>query len=287
MFRNIIIGVNTATTLYGNENIFIGNDIAPVLTNITPTFNLVIGNYAFQSFQNGMNNTIVGMSSCTSATSVSNCVQIGESAGRNLTSGSYNTMIGTHAGAGVAPYSASSCVLIGNSAGYHNTTSNRLYISNWSARHPLIYGEFDIDPANALLVFNCKSIAVSDGNIGPGVIGPYLIDGAISWTCDGGNTVASTYSYYISGHSVTILLNTWSRTFAALFAPYITLPTAIQPLSLTSQNIPIQALSNGVNISALANINATQLTITTTTGAALASGVSGINLIMTITYLIL
>ena len=212
-------------------------------------------------------------------------IAIGFFSGYSLTTGQHNVFIGDSSGQNCV--SVSGCVLIGSSAGANNTLNNQLYISNSNTATPLIHGVFDSSPANASLTINGNSITIDDGLILPGVIGPYVVNGTVTWNCDGVSTVASTYWYYVYGQAVTICLNTFSRIFAAPFSPYIDLPLEIQPATMVDQNIQIQIKNGGVDVTGFINISGTQLFITDLVGGPLVVGVGGLDIIQTFSYLLL
>jgi hypothetical protein len=142
-------------------------------SNTTGGGNIAIGFRALADNQTGGANTANGYSALYHNSGGSQNTAIGSRALPNTGSGSSNTAIGCTAGFNA---SGNQNVFLGYQAGFYETGSNKLFIDNQGrisesdARvKSLIYGVFDVNPANQILTIN--------GNVGIGTVTPnYKLD---------------------------------------------------------------------------------------------------------------
>jgi len=143
-----------------NQNVAVGIDA--LKENTTGGGNTAIGYLALYSNTSAAN-TAIGKNALGMNTTGHDNVGIGLAANYNNVEGSFNTIIGDHAGRGLILHNktgnviigyeagfstttgSDSNVFIGNKAGYHETGDHKLYIENTDSYTPLIYGEFDND----------------------------------------------------------------------------------------------------------------------------------------------
>jgi hypothetical protein len=83
---------STATTVYGQKNIFIGNP--PTALTTSGTYNVGLGNQALTSLTTGTYNVAVGYQAGNAITTAGYNTLIGYQAGNTITTGYYNTSIG-------------------------------------------------------------------------------------------------------------------------------------------------------------------------------------------------
>ncbi len=152
---------NTAVgykTLFANQTGFQNTALGyQALMNNASNFNTAVGAYALAINSNGVRNTAVGAEALMANTSGQDNTAMGTVALQNNTQGSSNSAFGYYAlannttgnnntalgdNAGFFNQHGSGNVFIGHKAGYHETGSNKLYISNTDTIHPLIYGDF-------------------------------------------------------------------------------------------------------------------------------------------------
>ena len=120
-----------------DRNVFIGHR-AGNSTSTTCTVNI---GFKAGLQNNGIENSIIGVGALISATAASKTIALGQNSLPNLTTGNFNTSIGTRAGECITD--GASNVLLGYQAGPStpSTVNNKLYINN-SIGTPLIYGDF-------------------------------------------------------------------------------------------------------------------------------------------------
>jgi len=112
---------------------------------------------------------------------------LGNSAGKKITTGNYNTILGRNTGynflsghsnvflgqsAGYTNTTGSNNVFLGVDAGFYETGSNKLYINAGRSSNPLIYGEFD----NGIVKIN-GTLAVGTNNYNGSDYKLYVADG--------------------------------------------------------------------------------------------------------------
>ncbi|RLD20318.1 MAG: hypothetical protein DRI69_06525, partial [Bacteroidetes bacterium] len=134
---NTFLGASAGqSTTSGIQNTFIGHLAG--FRNVTGYRNAYLGRGAGYNGENGNGNTYVGYNTSGTVDGDDNTV-VGYGAGKSKHQ-SENTFIGTGAGSSNLGYGN---VMIGNLAGSNDTLgNNKLYIDNYAAGTPLIYGEF-------------------------------------------------------------------------------------------------------------------------------------------------
>ncbi|MCP9768336.1 hypothetical protein EGI22_10460 [Lacihabitans sp. LS3-19] len=146
---NIAIGSNTLNWNIGNSRstaIGIGAMYnADSSSNGLETLNTAIGYLALYgsptiNLNTGKSNTAVGDQAMFINQSGSRNIAVGANALLNNSQGNNNTALGFEAGRSNA--NGSGNIYLGNKAGYYNLTSDKLYIENSDALHPLIWGDF-------------------------------------------------------------------------------------------------------------------------------------------------
>ena len=197
-----------------STNILIGESIS---SNITGTYNSVIGSNAGNNLTSGSSNTIFGADAGRQLTTGASNVLIGDLCGASLTTGQENVMLGRYAGiitttgnsntfigtsTGQNNISGTGNVFIGYLAGANETGSDKLYIDNSSTSSPLIYGEFD----NNIVRINGKlgvGTAPSTYDLDVNGTGRYTGDlNANTRVIIGGNGSGSNAPLYINGSVV-------------------------------------------------------------------------------------
>jgi len=176
-YQNVFIGTNTATGISsGNRNVGVGYQALTGLT--TGDRNIAIGLDAgfsttsadYSSYigvdcgrgANASENNCLGFSAGKSLTSGGSNVIIGSSAGRdNLTTGTKNTILGFNTGRSMGNFS--NCVLLGSHAGQDADADNILVIDNQdrtsaalTKTNAILYGTMDAAPANQVLTVNAN-----------------------------------------------------------------------------------------------------------------------------------
>ena len=156
---NVGIGFDILTAnVSGSNNVGIG---VSVLESNTESDNTAIGYWAMLSNIDGHHNTAIGKYALRDQTTGQGNTSIGYASRVHATSGDFNTSIGYQAGHWNLV--GNDNVFIGNNAGYYETGSNKLFIDNadrtdesTARKGALIYGVFNLTPANQVLTFNAK-----------------------------------------------------------------------------------------------------------------------------------
>lgn len=114
---NIFFGIGAGTNAYSDRGVIgIGSFAANNLFNNQAYGNIAIGEYAFYQAERGSKNTVVGTGAMRAVTNglVNDNTAIGERAGSDLLSGSYNVFVGQDAGGNVT--GGSENIFIGGAA---------------------------------------------------------------------------------------------------------------------------------------------------------------------------
>jgi hypothetical protein len=118
---------STATTVYGQKNIFIGNP--PTALTTSATYNVGLGNQALTSLTTGTYN-----------------VAVGYQAGNAITTGAYNTAIGANAFTGASTYNYSTAI------GYNaQITGNNQLVLGTSAETVKLPGGINMSNSSTLI----------------------------------------------------------------------------------------------------------------------------------------
>jgi hypothetical protein len=125
----VIIGYNSAYSLQGFRNTFVGHRTGEDATSADD--NVLLGYQAGLNLTQGDSNVIIGASAGDALTNVSNLVLIGKDAGGGSLTGADNVFIGTNAGK--VATSAEKNVIIGGEAGDALTTADNCVIIGYSA----------------------------------------------------------------------------------------------------------------------------------------------------------
>lgn len=177
---NVVVGsfaVDGSATQNLSNSVFIGQGVAPALTNATEEVcigiqscfnattasgNTIVGSWAHQANVTGNYNTVLGDYAGQNAANANNNVLLGANAGQNMTTGADNTIVGTYTEDGTSKgciTTGSGNVQVGRlSCVYDPTAQGQLSIQN------IIYGYGN----------NGGGTTVSTGNIGIGIRQPLV-----------------------------------------------------------------------------------------------------------------
>jgi hypothetical protein len=157
--------------IYGSDNIAMGRKALYTAENVVGS--IAIGNTALYNLETGADNIAIGHDAGRGLTTGHNNCLVGGGAGYRVTTGSHNVAIGSSAGPKAA--GSSRCICAGYLAGYYETGSDVLLIDNRdrdneadSRAEALIYGIMADTTVAQELHFNCKTYMLEEAQFGGG-----------------------------------------------------------------------------------------------------------------------
>ncbi len=228
-YGHLFIGDERFLHSAGTDNAYLGHDSGSINNN--GSFNIGLGSYSLAANVDGNNNTAIGAQSLGAST------------------GSGNIGIGYY-------------------SGYYESGDNKLYIDNLDRtsdvlgrEQSLIYGVFDVDPANQQLTFNAKvGIGTTTPSTALDVVGDIKIGSA------GASIEASTGKYYGDGSYLSgIVSSSALGTFDTIAARDAALGTFETQAALSSWpgSTNLATLSPSININTTGTGSFSALTVTT------------------------
>ncbi len=127
--RSVIVGVQSAINLLGDDNVAIG--YLSMNTSNLATGNVCVGTYSGGNIVDGSANTFIGLTAGGATTSGIGNTTLGNSAGLSITTGNQNTFIGDNSGASFPSITGNNVTCIGKESNpTSGVVSNQITLGN-------------------------------------------------------------------------------------------------------------------------------------------------------------